>query len=98
MAKRKIAPVHPGEILIEDFLKPLAITQYRLAKAVGVPQRRIGEIVQGKRAISADTAIRLGHALGTSAQFWLNLQSRYELERASDEIGVAARRIQRLVA
>ncbi len=98
MARRKIAPVHPGEILIEDFLKPLAITQYRLAKAVGVPQRRIGEIVQGKRAITADTAIRLGQALGTSPQFWLNLQSRYELERASEEIGVAARRIQRLVA
>jgi antitoxin HigA-1 len=98
MAKRKIAPVHPGEILIEDFLKPLAITQYRLAKAVGVPQRRIGEIVQGKRAISADTAIRLGHALGTSPQFWMNLQSRYELERAVDEIGADARRIERLVA
>ena len=98
MAKRKIVPVHPGEILIEDFLKPLAITQYRLAKAVGVPQRRIGEIVQGKRTITADTAIRLGQALGTSPQFWMNLQSRYELERASDEIGATARRIQRLVA
>jgi addiction module HigA family antidote len=98
MARRKLDPVHPGEILIEDFLKPLGITQYRLAKAVGVSQRRIGEIVQGKRAISADTAIRLGQALGTSAQFWMNLQSRYELERAADEIGGKARRIERLVA
>jgi addiction module HigA family antidote len=98
MARRKLDPVHPGEILIEDFLRPLGITQYRLAKAVGVPQRRIGEIVQGKRAISADTAIRLGQALGTSAQFWMNLQSRYELERAADEIGSKARRIERLVA
>jgi addiction module HigA family antidote len=98
MVRRKLDPVHPGEILIEDFLKPLGITQYRLAKAVGVSQRRIGEIVQGKRAVSADTAIRLGQALGTSAQFWMNLQSRYELERAADEIGGKARRIARLVA
>ena len=98
MAKRKIPSVHPGEILIEDFLRPLGITQYRLAKAVGVSQRRTGEIVQGKRTITADTAIRLGQALGTSPQFWMNLQSRYELERASDEIGATARRIQRLVA
>lgn len=95
MTKRKIPPVHPGEILIEDFLEPLGITQYRLAKAVGVSQRRIGEIVQGKRAITADTAIRLGHAFGTSPQFWMNLQSRYELERASDAFDT---RIERLIA
>ena len=71
--------IHPGEILNEEFLKPLAITQYRLATDIGVPRRRINEIVHGDRAVSADTALRLARYFGTSAEFWLNLQSRYDL-------------------
>jgi addiction module HigA family antidote len=82
MIKRDFEPVHPGEILLEEFLKPMGITQYRLAKSISVPQRRISEIVQGKRAISADTALRLGRFFGMEAQFWLNLQSRYDLLQA----------------
>jgi addiction module HigA family antidote len=78
--KKAMAPVHPGEILIEEFLKPLGITQYRLAKTIGVPQRRIGEIVQGNRGITADTALRLSRALRTTPQFWMNLQTRHDLE------------------
>ncbi|WP_209559409.1 HigA family addiction module antitoxin [Frigoribacterium sp. PvP032] len=82
-------PVHPGEILLEEFLVPLEISQYRLAQAIAVPARRINEIVHGKRAITPDTALRLARALGTSERFWLNLQSRYdldvELERHRDE-------------
>jgi addiction module HigA family antidote len=76
----KIHPVHPGEILEEEFLKPLGISQYRLAIDTNVPPRRINEIVHGKRGISADTAIRLGIYFGTSSEFWVNLQSRYDLE------------------
>ena len=72
-------PVHPGEILSEDFLKPMEITQYRLAKSIGVPQRRIGEIVAGKRAVTADTALRLALFFGTDAQSWMNLQTHYDL-------------------
>lgn len=79
MAK-KLQPIHPGEILNEEFLKPLAITQYRLAKDISVPPRRINEIVHGERAITADTALRLGRYFNVSPQFWLNLQSRYDLE------------------
>ena len=86
MAKRKFDPVHPGVVLSEDFLKPMEITQYRLAKGIGVPPRRINEIVQGKRAITADTALRLGKFFGMEAQFWMNLQSHYELEVAKDAI------------
>lgn len=82
-----IAPIHPGEILKEEFLDPLSITQYRLAKDIKVPPRRINEIVLGKRAISADTALRLGRYFDTSPEFWLNLQSRYDLEKARDELG-----------
>ncbi len=74
-----MTPVHPGEILWEDFLKPMGITQYRLAKSIGVPQRRIGEIVAGKRAITADTALRLAIFFGTDAQSWMNLQTHYDL-------------------
>lgn len=74
-----MAPVHPGEILLEDFLEPMGISQYRLARSLSVPPRRINEIVHGKRAITADTALRLGRFFGMSAQFWLNLQSRYDL-------------------
>lgn len=82
MAKRDFDPIHPGEILLEEFLRPLDISQYRLAKDISVPQRRISEIVQGKRAITADTALRLGRYFGMEAQFWLNLQSRYDLLQA----------------
>jgi addiction module HigA family antidote len=77
---RDIPPIHPGEHLLEDFLKPLEISQYRLAKDIGVPPRRINEIVRGKRAISADTALRLARYFGTDAQSWLNLQAHYDLE------------------
>ncbi|MXP20777.1 HigA family addiction module antidote protein [Gordonia sp. HNM0687] len=80
----KIAPIHPGEVLMEDFIEGFGITQNKLAVSVGVPPRRINEIVHGKRAISADTALRLGKYFGTSAQFWLNLQSHYDLDLAED--------------
>jgi addiction module HigA family antidote len=86
MAKRKFAPVHPGVVLAEDFLKAMAITQYRLAKGIGVPPRRINEIVQGKRGVTADTALRLGKFFGMEAQFWMNLQSHYDLEVAKDAL------------
>jgi addiction module HigA family antidote len=86
MAKRKFAPVHPGVVLAEDFLKAMELSQYRLAKGIGVPARRINEIVQGKRGITADTALRLGKFFGMEAQFWMNLQSHYDLEVAKDAI------------
>ncbi|WP_448808437.1 HigA family addiction module antitoxin [Agromyces bauzanensis] len=73
-------PIHPGEILLEEFLEPLGVSQYRLALTIGVPPRRINEIVHGKRAITPDTALRLSRALGTSERFWLNLQNRYDLD------------------
>ena len=76
----KMVPVHPGEILLEEFLRPLGLSQYRLAKDISVPARRVNEIVHGKRAISADTALRLSRYFGTSDRFWLNLQTRYDLE------------------
>jgi len=79
MTKRDFEPIHPGEILLEEFLKPMNISQYRLAKDISVPQRRISEITQGKRSITADTALRLGRFFGMEAQFWMNLQSRYDL-------------------
>jgi addiction module HigA family antidote len=84
-----MAPVHPGEILLEEFLEPLGVSQYRLAKEVGVPARRINEIVHGQRRISTDTALRLARYLGTSERFWLSLQSRYDLELEKDRIGDA---------
>ena len=87
MRTKKIAPVHPGEILMEEFLKPMSISQYRLAKDISVPARRVNEIVHGQRAISADTALRLGKYFGMSPQFWTNLQSHYELEMEEDRIG-----------
>ncbi len=80
MAESKFEPVHPGEILLEEFLRPLAISQYRLAKDINVHPRRINEIVHGKRAITADTALRLARYFGMSERFWLNLQARYDLE------------------
>jgi addiction module HigA family antidote len=86
MKKGKIAPVHPGEILMEEFLKPLGISQYRLAKDISVPARRINEIVQAKRSISADTALRLSRYFNLSERFWLNLQGRYDLEMQKDKL------------
>ncbi len=86
--KRDMAPIHPGEILLEDFLKPMGITQYRLAKSIGVSQRRIGEIVAGKRAITADTALRLARYFGTDAQSWMNLQTHYDLSIAEEGLSV----------
>ena len=80
-------PIHPGEILLEEFLNPLGISQYRLAKDISVPPRRINEIVHGKRAVTPDTALRLARFFGTTGQFWLNLQSRYELELERDRLG-----------
>ena len=84
MKNKKLPPIHPGEILIEEFLKPMGISQYRLAKDISVPPRRINEIVHGKRSISADTALRLGRFFGISPQFWLNLQTRFDLELTED--------------
>lgn len=89
MTRRDLPPVHPGEILLEDFLKPLNISRYRLAKSIGVPQRRIDEICAGKRAVTADTALRLARFFGTDAQSWMNLQAEYDLETA--EISLAER-------
>jgi len=80
-------PVHPGEILQEEFLAPLGVSQYQLAKAVDVPARRINEIVHGQRRITADTALRLSRYFGTSERFWLNLQARYDLETEKDRLG-----------
>jgi len=86
MSKRQFDPIHPGEILLEEFLIPMGITQYRLAKDISVPQRRIGEIVNGNRSITADTALRLGRFFGMEPQFWLNLQARYDLLVAESEL------------
>ncbi len=88
MAYGKMKPVHPGEVLQEDFLGPMELSQYRLAKDISVSPRRINEIVHGKRAISADTALRLARFFGTSEQFWLNLQSRFDLETERDHLGL----------
>ena len=84
MKNKKLPPIHPGEILIEEFLKPMGLSQYRLAKDISVPPRRINEIVHGKRSISADTALRLGRFFGILPQFWLNLQTRFDLEVTED--------------
>lgn len=84
--EERLAPIHPGEILLEEFLKPLGISQYRLAKDINVPARRINEIVLGKRAISADTALRLSRYFGLSERFWTNLQTRYDLEKEKDKL------------
>ncbi len=83
---RKIEPIHPGEILLEEFLIPMEISQYRLAKDINVPARRINEIVLGKRAVTADTALRLSEYFGLSEKFWLNLQMRYNLEIEKDRL------------
>jgi addiction module HigA family antidote len=94
MNGRDFPPVHPGEILLEEFLKPMSISQYRLAESIHVPARRINEIVLEKRGITADTALRLSRFFGNSAQFWMNLQTRYELESARE---VSAATIEREV-
>jgi antitoxin HigA-1 len=86
MAAKTMEPVHPGEILSEEFLKPLKVSQYRVAKDINVPARRINEIVHGKRSITADTALRLSRYFGLSERFWLNLQSRYDLETEKDRL------------
>ena len=87
MNRKKLLPVHPGEILLEDFLQPMDISQYRLAKDISVPPRRINEIVHGLRGITADTALRLARYFGTSERFWLNLQTRYDWEVEKDRLG-----------
>ncbi|MFH1241154.1 MAG: HigA family addiction module antitoxin [Pseudomonadota bacterium] len=84
MKSKKLPPIHPGEILKEEFLDPMGISQYRLAKDISVPPRRINEIVHAKRSITADTALRLGRYFGMSPQFWLNLQTRFDLEVTQD--------------
>jgi addiction module HigA family antidote len=86
MCPKKMPPIHPGEILMEEYLKPLGISQYRLAKDISVPPRRINEIVHGLRAISADTALRLARYFGTTDMFWYNLQANYDLEIARDRL------------
>lgn len=99
MSDESVMPlVHPGEVLAEEYLEPLGVTQHRLAVAIGVPPRRINEIVHGKRGISADTALRLARFFGTSERFWLNLQSRYDLEREKDVLADTLNRIQPLSA
>jgi antitoxin HigA-1 len=87
MARKKLPPVHPGKILLEEFLRPREISQYRLAKDVRVPPCRINEIVRGQRAITADTALRLSRYFQTTERFWLNLQTRYDLEKEKDRLG-----------
>jgi addiction module HigA family antidote len=95
LAAKKLTPVHPGEILLEEFLEPMGISQYRLAKDISVPPRRINEIVHGARAITADTALRLSRYFGTSERFWLNLQAHFDLETQKDRLG---RRLDKEVA
>jgi addiction module HigA family antidote len=87
MGNGKLEPIHPGEVLLEEFLRPLEISQYRLAKDISVPPRRINEIVHGLRAITADTALRLARYFDTSERFWLNLQARFDLETERDRLG-----------
>lgn len=91
-----MSPIHPGEVLMEEYLQPLEVTQHRLAVAIGVPPRRINEIVHGKRRITADTALRLSRYFGTTDLFWINLQNRYELEIEKDALGDALDSIQPL--
>ena len=92
MRKKTQAPIHPGEVLLLDFLEPMGVSQYRLAKGIRVAPRRINEIVHGKRGITADTALRLGRFFGISERFWLNLQNRYDLEIQRDRLGESLER------
>jgi addiction module HigA family antidote len=87
MATTTLTPVHPGEVLLEEFLEPMGLSQYRLAKDISVPPRRINEIVHGKRSVTADTALRLSRYFGTSERFWLNLQTGYDLDIERDRLG-----------
>ena len=87
MRTNKMPPVHPGEILMEEFLTPMSISQYRLSRDISVPPRRIKEIVHGTRRVTADTALRLGRYFGVSPQFWLNLQAHFDLEQEQDRLG-----------
>jgi len=89
---RRLAPVHPGGVLLHDFIEPMGLSRYRVAKAMGVPQRRVDEICAGMRSITADTALRLARVFGTDAQTWLNLQAQYDLEVAQREHGRAIER------
>lgn len=98
MATTTITPIHPGELLMDEFLEPLQISQNRLAVAISVPPRRINEIVHGKRRITADTALRLARYFGTTDRFWLNLQTRFDLEVEKDNLGNTLDRIQPLEA
>ncbi len=92
MHTRRLPPTSPGEILLEEFLEPLNISQYQLAKEISVPRRRINEIIQGKRAVTADTSIRLARYFGISERFWMNLQARYDVEMAKDRLGARLER------
>jgi antitoxin HigA-1 len=92
-----MSPIHPGEVLMQEYLEPLEITQHRLAVAIGVPPRRINEIVHGKRRISTDTALRLARYFGTTERFWLNLQDRHDLEIAREQLAPTLQKIQPLV-
>lgn len=98
MGKRDFAPIHPGEILLHDFLEPMGISQYRLAKAANVPARRINEIVHGKRAITADTALRLSRCFGLSDEYWMNLQALYDLQVTRESMAQDLNSITRLAA
>jgi addiction module HigA family antidote len=98
MGKREFAPVHPGEVLLHDFLEPMGVSQYRLAKGINVPARRINEIVHCKRAISADTALRLSRFFGLSDEYWMNLQALYELQVAREELDSALEAIMPIAA
>lgn len=95
---KKLPNIHPGEVLLEEFLLPMNISQNALARAIGVPPRRINEIVLGKRAITADTALRLAKTFGTSESFWMGLQSDYDLEEARSGMAAALDQVQRLAA
>jgi antitoxin HigA-1 len=86
MGEERLPPVHPGEVLLEDFLKPMGISQYRLAKGLGVPVQRINDLAHGRRAVTADTALRLARFFAMEARFWMNLQTRYDLERTADAL------------
>jgi addiction module HigA family antidote len=92
----RIVPIHPGEVLFEEFLLPMDVTQHRVAVSIGVPPRRINEIVHGKRRITADTALRLARYFGTTELFWLNLQTRYDLETEKDRLGATLQEIRPL--
>jgi len=96
--KKAIPNIHPGEVLLEEFLKPMGVSQNALARAIGVPPRRINEIVLGKRSISADTALRLARAFGTSEQFWMGLQSDYDLGKARKAAAAELRKLRPLAA